>query len=230
MSRIQPTLVTCPGCGSQLPARLFESLNGERIPAQVEALLAGTFEAIRCAACGVQFRPEHHMLYTHLGARMWIVMYPVSARGDYLELERSVREILERNFAEAAVIVADRLRGVRPRLVFGQHTLTEALRAAREAIDPSLLECAKLLAFKRSLPALLPLGPSELVFERIDETNQFVFGVHELSTAGRLGELALPSKLLGETRELLPRFEVSHPDLFQQPYVSALRYLYTGQL
>jgi len=229
MSKIQPSTVTCPGCGKRSSERLFESLNADRIPAQVEAILAGEFERVTCEACGATFQPEHHMLYAHYGARVWIVMYPIGARGQYATLEREVADILERNFADAAPAIEGGLRGVRPRLVFGQYGLAEALRAQRAAIDPPLLECAKLLAFERNLSSLFAVGPSELVFERLDG-EQLVLGVRALATAARLGELTVPGKLLGETQRLLPQFATSHPDLFERPYVSALRYLYAGQL
>jgi hypothetical protein len=226
MSRIKPSVVICPRCGAACSVRLFESLNGDRIPVQVDAILDGSFERTPCGACGAAFQPEHAMLYAQFSARLWFVMYPVAARADHARLEREVAEVLARNFAEAPVVVADGLRGLRPRLVFGQYGLREAVRAARDAIDPPLLECTKLLAYRNHLSQLFALGPSELVYEGSDGDGQLGFGVRALPTGERLGELWIPARILGETRRLLPELAVSHPALFEGPYISALRYLY----
>jgi hypothetical protein len=225
VSRIVPTVVVCPRCGAQSPARLFESLNGDRIPAQVDAILDGNFERTTCGRCSAEFQPEHHMLLARHSARQWIVMYPFHARDSYAQLERGVTEVLARNFADAPAAVAAQLREIRPRLVFGQGGLTEALRSARDAIDPPLLECAKLLAYRRSLPELFALGPTELVYERRD-AERLVFGVSRWPGGEPLGELAIAATLLAETQQLLPRFGLSHRELFERPYVSALRYLH----
>src|SRR5678816_4879197 len=125
-------------------------------------------------------------------ARIWIVMYPLAARGGYAELETQIARILEDNFAGAPPAVEGGLRGVRPRLVFGQYGLAEALRAQRAAIDPPLLECAKLLAYRGNLSQLFAVGPSELVFERTSDSGELVFGVRALATGQRLGDLSVP--------------------------------------
>jgi hypothetical protein len=225
MSRIQPSVVRCPACGGSCSVRLFESLNADRIPVQVDAILDGSFEHARCTSCGAGFQPEHHMLFARYSARLWIVMYPLTARADHASLEAEVSGILERNFAESPIVVADGLRGIRPRLVFGQYGLREALSSARDALDPPLLECAKLLAYRRSLSQLFALGPCELVYERSDSDGQLGFGVRALASGERLGELRIAGKILGETRERLPELEASHRELFERPYVSAVRYL-----
>ena len=109
--------------------------------------------------------------------------------------------------------------------MFGQYGLREALSAVRDAIDPPLLECAKLLAYRRNLSQLFALGPCELVYERGDDAGRLGLGVRAMATGERLGELWVPGKILGETRQLLPALAARHPELFERPYVSALRYL-----
>jgi len=164
------------------------------------------------------------MLFARHSARLWIVMYPFGSRGDFEVIERGVADVVARNFAEAPAGVADGLSGVHPRLVFGQYALAEAVRSARDALDPPFLECAKLLAFQRSLPQLFPLGPSELVYER-READQLVFGVRGLADGARLGELAVAATLLGDTQPLMAGFEASHRELFERPFISVVRYL-----
>lgn len=224
MSQIIPTAVDCPHCGASSPAQLFESVNGDVLPVQVDAILDGSFERTTCSKCGGVFQPEHHLLFAQHSARLWIAMYPFAARGEFATIERGVAEVIARNFAGAPASVVDSLAGVRPRLVFGQYALAEALRSVRDALDPPLLECAKLLAFQRSLAQLFPLGPTELVYERRD-ADQLIFGVRRLADGERLGELAIAATLLGDTQRELPGLAASHPELFERPFVSAVRYL-----
>jgi hypothetical protein len=221
VSRGAPDSVLCPRCGESTPALLFDSIHGDRDPAAVDAILDGSFELTECASCGAAFQPEHKMLYTQHSARLWIVMYPVSERADYPDLEAEVDELV--GPTPAAVLPG--LRDIRPRLVFGHHGLREALRAARDAIDPQLLECTKLLTYLHSVSGVFARGPSELVYERTDDPGQLGFAMRALPTGERLGEVWLPASLLRETRRLLPELSVSHPELFERPYISALRYL-----
>ena len=225
MSHIIPTLLDCPACGEACSAPLFESLNGDRIAAQVDAILDGSFERTRCAACGLAFQPEHHMLFAMHSARLWIVMYPFDARPDHAVLEPAVADVLARGFGEAPGAIAGELHAVRPRLVFGHYALAEAVRSARDAIEPPVLECAKLLAYQRSLAQLFALGPIELVYEQRDPAAQLVFGVRALTSGERLGELRIAGAILDDSAQLRAAFQLSHAELFERPYVSAVRYL-----
>jgi hypothetical protein len=209
-------------------AQLFESVNGDRILAQVEGILAGTFEQQTCPACGGVFRPEHTMLYSQFSARLWIVMHPPDDRARYELIERGVELVLERNFAAAAPLVAAGVRGVQPRLVFGQLLLTEALRAHRAALSPPILECAKLLAVRRNLSDLMRQGPSQLVFEAIEPDGRLRCGIVDLDGRRRAGELHLPADAIAEARATQAMFAELYPALFSRPYVSACRYLYDG--
>lgn len=164
MSQLEAETVACPACGAAQQAQVFRSLNGERVPEQVDRVLAGTFEAITCA-CGHEFRIEHTMLYTHYPLRTWIVMHPPVDRSRFASIEHGVLLVFERDFRAAPAPVAVGLRGVRPRLVFGQAALSEAVRVAQSGLDPIVLECAKLLVFRRNLGLMLDGAPAELLFE-----------------------------------------------------------------
>lgn len=223
MSDILPTLLDCPRCGAACSAALFESLNGDLIPAQVEAILAGSFECIRCAGCEQVFQPEHQMLFVMHSARLWIVMYPFEARRGFRAVEPAVAAAIADNFSTAPDVIADDLATLKPRLVFGQYALAEAIRAARDAIDPPILECAKLLAYQRSLPQLFALGPTELVYE--ERGTDLVFGVRAIADGHRLGELRITPAVLDDSARGVDAFARSHPDLFSGPYISASRYL-----
>jgi hypothetical protein len=226
MSKINPTVVFCPRCGAKQRARLFDSLNADRVPAQVELVLAGTFEHMKCEQCGHGYRPEHPMLYAHFTARLWIVMHPREDRPRFATIERGVALVMAEQLGAAPPVVASGTTGVRPRLVFGQHMLTEAVRVARAGIDPATLECAKLMAVRRELSRLVSREPAELCFEEVADSGDLVHGVHSLATGERVDSWPLPRDLLDETRAAQPALEQSFPELFQQPYVSACRYLY----
>jgi CpXC motif protein len=226
LSDLAPALARCPRCHAEQPATLFTSLNADLIAAQHADLLDGTFERTACTACGHAFRPEHRLLYTQLSARTWIVMYPVAERRAFRALENIVLATVERELQAAPPAAAQLLSGVRRRLVFGQHMLTEAVRAQAAGLDPALLECAKLFAIRDHLGRLLGLGPFELCFERCGDEGALHLGVHAFATGERTGELALPGDAIAGLRAIQPDLEARWPDLFTRPYVSACRYLY----
>jgi len=228
MSQIAPELVTCPSCGTAHEHMVFRSLNGERVPAQVQRLLDGTFERIDCA-CGHAYRPEHTMLYTHYALRTWIVMHPRADRERFATLEHGVLLVFENDFRGAPPMVAAGLRGVRPRLVFGQASLSEAVRLSEAGLDPVLLECAKLLVYRRNLGQAAAYGPAELIFEGILDGQTLQFGVVELASGARRDTVTASRKVLDEIAATSDEFAARYPALFARPYLSATRYLFTPQ-
>jgi hypothetical protein len=227
MSHLCSETIACPACGAEQQMTLFRSLNGERVPAQVELLLAGNFERRGCAACGHEFQPEHRMLYAHVPARVWVVMYPRSERPQFAMLEHGLSLVFANDFANAPELVSDLLTAARPRLVFGQHMLSESVRVAHAGVDPVALECAKLLAYRRNLAELVPHGPAELVFEELEEPASAIrLGVHTLSDGRRAGELRVATTLLDEAAAARDEFAELYPELFARPYLSATRYLF----
>jgi hypothetical protein len=227
MSEIAPGAVSCPSCCATWSAPLFCAVDADTIQLQVDAIVAGTFERTTCAVCGCTFRPEHPLLFASHALGLWIVMHPLADRRVFAELERAVERVIRVNIAMAAPVVAERLSGLRPRLVFGQRMLSEAVRATREGIDTSLLECAKLLGFRRNLPEMMALGPCELCYQRRDG-NTLVCAVYSLPGGVLLRELALTGDLLVEADASRDELQARFPDLFDRPYMSATRYLLQG--
>jgi hypothetical protein len=224
MSQLMSSIVGCPQCGAAWSDELFSCVDADTNPFQVDAILDGSFERATCSGCGLVFRPEHELLFVSHSRRLWIAMQPASDRRRFVGIERDVARIILDNVARAAPLVGAGLVGIRPRLVFGQHMLTEAVRVAWAGLDPELLECAKLLTVKRNLPALIRHGPFELCFERFDGVAQ-VCGVHALPGGERVAELALTGDVLSETQASQPALHAMFPELFERPYVSATRYL-----
>lgn len=225
MSQLAPALVTCPRCAHAWSTALYSSLDADTIDAELDAVLDGSFERRSCPACAHEFSPEHSMLLVSHIRRLWIVMQPLADRPRYALMERGVELVLAEQFAAAARVVAERLRGTRGRLVFGHHQLTEAVRSAYAGLDASLLECAKLLTVRRQLLNLMPFGPFELCFEGFADDNSLFCGIHSLPTGERTGELEIPSEALAEATSRQAELRISFPELFDRPYISASRYL-----
>jgi hypothetical protein len=224
MSHMEPSPVTCPRCQVVWSTALFTSVDADTVQVQVDAILAGQFEQRTCPGCGAAFQPEHGLLFASHARRLWIVMLPASERTRYATLERGVADIVNANVARAAPAVAERLAGIAPRLVFGQHMLAEAVRVAYAGLDAPLVECAKLLAVRRNLAALIGHGPFELCVERFDGDAP-ICAIHALPSGERVAEFALTGDVLDEARAAQPVMQDQFPDLFQCPYVSATRYL-----
>ncbi len=249
MSQIKQQQVTCPECGLVDERALFASCNGERVPAQIPHLLDDTFEEQVCAQCGLCFRPEHEMLYSHFAQRAWIVMLPPAARPGYAAIEQALLAQFHASFAEAPSQISAGLQAVKPRLVFGQAMLSEAVRAVELGLEPALLECAKMFTWRRNLGRLMALGPHELTFrgliaepaasaaagrggELVDALAAAVavpdlqLAVRRLSDGVILDELVMPASVLEEVASERDELMARYPDLFARPYVSATRYLF----
>jgi hypothetical protein len=225
MSQVATESVMCPSCLESHDHSVFRSLNGERIPAQVQRLLEGSFERITCA-CGHSYQPEHRMLYSHYALRTWIAMYPRAQRDQFAMLEHGIQLVFEQDFKAAPPMVAAGLRGVRPRLVFGQVALAEAVRVSEAGLEPALLECAKLMLVRRNLATALGHGPAELIYEGATAGGQLQFGLVELGAGVRRETLTAERALLDELGAVRDELVAQYPDLFARPYVSATRYLF----
>jgi hypothetical protein len=123
-------------------------------------------------------------------------------------------------------MIAAGLRGTRPRLVFGQDALSEAVRVSERRLEVAVLECAKLLLFRRNLPQAMGHGPAELLYEGTTEGGDLQFGVYELETGTRRDTVRSTHAVLDEVATARRDFEAQYPALFTQPYVSATRYLF----
>ena len=223
MSELSESRVTCRHCGAGWTARLFTSVDADTIPVQVEAIHDGRFERLACA-CGHAFRPEHRMLFVSHERRLWIVMHPLAERPAFAALEGEVAQVIAATIARAAPAAVEQLQGLRPRLVFGQHMLSEAVRVAYAGLDAAMLECAKLLTVRRNLAALMKHGPFELCFERLDGKVPKC-GVVALPAGERVGEMAIAADVWDEVHDHRTDLEESFPEMFVGPYMSATRYL-----
>ena len=224
MSQMDSSHVACPRCPTTWSAGLFSAVDADTIQIQVDAILDGSFERTTCRGCGHSFRPEHALLFVSHARRLWIVMQPRTDRPGFARLERAAEQLVMTNLARFSPPGVASLQGIRLRLVFGQHMLTEAVRMSYAGLDPRTLECAKLLAVRRNLPGLMQHGPFELCFERFDGATP-ICAVHTLPAGDRVAELALGPDVLADVEASLPALHDRFPELFDRPYMSATRYL-----
>src|SRR5262249_19590467 len=108
---------------------------------------------------------------------------------------------------------------------YGQRFLAEAIRAVEAGIEAPLLECVKLLAASRRMPALFPHLPCELCFEGFTESG-LQFGLIDGGSAARVGALEVERALLDEVHAERATLERLHPVLFASVYCAATRVLY----
>lgn len=225
MSDLTEAEVACPACGATMNRVVFDSLNASRLPHHVEAIAKNVFEETACDACGATFQPEHRMLLSHLGLGEWIVMRPWAEHPQYLQHEIEIDHVFSKAFDGAPPAVASQVQGRRPRLVFGQAMLAEAVRLVGLGIPQAAMECVKLLWTRRNMTDVLRFGPAVLCME-LALVGGFRFGVRALDDGRRIGEVQVANALLDEVRAQPAEFEAMAPRLFDRPYVSAVRYLY----
>lgn len=224
MSNRVAAQVVCPACGIEESRPIFDSLNGPLLPDLVEAIARGTFEQNTCGACDHRFQPEHRMLLSHLPLNAWIVMQPWQAQQDAAQHEADVLAVFDAAFAAPPAAIAAQTTQVRPRLVFGQVMLAEAVRLVGLQIEPGLMECAKLLWMRRNLDRFLAWGPAHLCME-LPFADRFECGVYAIGTGARIDTLQLSTDLLAEVRSQRAECRIRMPQLFDRPYVSAMRAL-----
>lgn len=225
MSRVTADLVTCEQCSAQHPVRRYDSFNADSLGEQVDDIINGTFERISCG-CGHSFQPEHPMLFTSFERKLWIVMHPPAERRFYAEIERDAEAILEEAYHGAAAAVQRGLEGIRPQLVFGHRMLAEALRISLTDYEPALVECAKLLWFRDSLPIVMAHPPFELVVQGLTHDGGLRCRLHDVVRGAALGEQVIPAGYLRQAEGGRAHLEDEYQALFTRPYISICRFLF----
>lgn len=227
MSTLTSDLVRCPRCSAPHALRRFESLSIDLLPELLEDILAARFARLQCA-CGHTFQAEHPMLLVSHKHKLWIVLHPLADRRHFARLERAVEAMFAEHFARSPAVLAPELASVRPRLVFGQPLLAEALRVALSELSPAVFECAKLLWLRQHLadqPELFAMPPVQLVFQDLTLEGALRCTLCDVATGAALGEISISAELLTAAAAMRETFERQYPELFIRPYASASRYL-----
>jgi CpXC protein len=227
MSTLAVDLVSCPRCSAPHSLRRFESLSLDLLPELIDDLLAARLSRLECG-CGHAFQAEHPMLLVSHKHKQWIVMQPLADRRHFASLERQVAATFAEHFAKSPPVLGPELASVRPRLVFGQPLLAEALRIALSELDPAIFECAKLLWLREHFarnPELFVMPPVQLVFEDLTLEGTLRCTLGDVATGAALGEVAIDTSLVVKAAAMRARLERQYAELFERPYISASRYL-----
>lgn len=221
MSQVLPHRVACPACQHEQRAFLYDSLQAHLLPHEREAILGGSFEAQRCGGCGHVFQPEHRALYVDLPGQLWVLMVPHEERPKVWTWERDLSQMFLQELSEAPQEARAAMANPTVRLVLGQAALTEAVFCAREGIEPSVLECAKLMHWRRALGLLLDLGPCVLRVRGWGSQGALRCRVDDLQGRPLREGVELAGGLLEEARERADEWRKAQAGLFGRPWCCA---------
>lgn len=225
MSKYQLATVACPACGHAQEAKLYVSINADRMLTATDRLIDGSFDLVECEECGQAYRLDHRMLYTDLPRRRWIVQHPWSDRERYAALEEEAARVFRVEYLEHPPdYVRAQAAFVEPRICFGRGELVEKLTLWQHDVDDRALESLKLVLFRNHLDQLFALGPCALQLTGLGEAG-LTFLVVSLNSGTALDRLQVPAAELDRVAGDLDAFRPAFPDLFDHAYVNASRYL-----
>lgn len=157
MSLFSTTQMKCPKCGESTSAEEVGSVNADRRPDLRDAILAGTFQTIKCSHCDHRFRLEPDFNYMDAGRGQWIAAYPAPRILDHLEAADEMSAVFENNFGAAAGKAEQELgKSLTGRVVFGWPAMREKLLIRDRGLDDVIVELLK-LDLLRELPEI-PFG------------------------------------------------------------------------
>jgi hypothetical protein len=149
MSILNPEHVNCPNCSKSVDFEWVDSINADRRPDLRDAILEGSFQRQACSHCAEVFRAEPQLNYLDMGRQQWIAAMPIHWLDQWEEVEESTSAAYARILGSQAKGPAAALgAGIKPRLVFGWHALTEALIADEAGLDRTVLEMTKLAVMR----------------------------------------------------------------------------------
>jgi hypothetical protein len=161
MSLFNTTTIACPDCGNREEVSWAASVNADRRPDLRAEVLAGSFQAHECAACGTRMRLPPHLTYIDIGRGNWVLVQSVDEIANWTTHEAEAQRLFEAAFGASAPKVAQELaEGVSPRLVFGWPPLREKILARELGLDDVILELLK-LDILRNVPGG-PIGAAAL--------------------------------------------------------------------
>jgi hypothetical protein len=163
MSIFETATGTCAACGADAEVEVVMSVNADRRPDLRAEILAGTFQAVPCPACGARVRVEPEFAYLDLGRGQWIAVHPAADVATWPEAERAARDVFEESFGSGAPAAVRELVGdVHPRVVFGWPALQERLLCADLGLDDVTVELLKFALLSRADGGLTWHGGDEL--------------------------------------------------------------------
>ena len=144
MSLFQTLHAECPACGVAQAVEAVSSVNADRRPDLRDAVLDGSFQAIVCDGCGIQFRLPPRFTYVDFGRGQWFVAHPHDEAARWPAMEAMARDMFEATFGAAAPpLVREIGSQMRCRVTFGWPALREKLLCDAAGLDDVAIELAK---------------------------------------------------------------------------------------
>jgi CpXC protein len=149
MSTYALRAVQCPNCHDTREREVATSLNASRSPEVRDAIIAGTFQAYTCEACGHPIVYTGEFPYLDLDRRQFVGVFPSAWETDWDRYEARAVSAFSRTLGTEAPSVAQSLASdVAVRCVFGLPALREKLIVADAGLDDRLVEAFKLSLFE----------------------------------------------------------------------------------
>jgi hypothetical protein len=228
VSTILNVPLTCQRCGHGFLAAIADSIGANRAPWLLDAILDGSFHRFSCPNCQFTVQIEKEILFTDFARGHWIGVFPPPDEPRF----RECGDLVTSTFSEALLDKAPPLvrtwaPSFRVRVVFGVPELREKLLLWHNELDDRVIEILK-LDLLADRPELIAQGVFALRVDGVIAENGALAFVACSSPAGAVCppiSMLVPREIYDDVARLLPQMEMSHRELFVEPYVSALRYL-----
>lgn len=197
MSLFVGVIATCPACSATQQIDVVASVNADRRPDLREAILAGTFQAVRCGSCGAAYKVPPHLTYLDVGNGQWILAVPPARMKRWNDAESAAVSTFEGSFGAGAPAAAREIgKRLAVRVTFGWPALQEKLRCRDAGLDDVTLELVKtaILANVDGSPIADDLELRLLAVE--DDT--LVFAWLSMTTEAAVNSLRVPRAVYDE--------------------------------
>jgi hypothetical protein len=219
LSIFRDRTVVCPRCEAPATHRLAISVNLPRVPEVRAAILAGSFQAFVCAACGERFVVDGPFMAIDMAARRWIMVWPAAWESSWRSLEAKPEETFREAVAEnAPPMIRATAEGYVVRAVFGLGALADKLRCLEAGLDDRALEALKLDLMRSATEVGFHAGARLLLTYAAER---------ELLLGNGRVELAVPRARVEELARD-PAWSKAIASLSEGPYVDTGRLLVAG--
>jgi len=161
--------ISCPSCGVLVRFHIARSVNVGRSAEMRDAILSGSFQAMRCTNCDTSIRLDPFMNYLDIERGQWLLVRSHADLMDWVLLERKASSLFSDSFGEKSNKIARSIgAGLTPRLVFGWPALQEKILINEKGLDDVEVELTK-IALMRHL-SYIPLHQDiDLRLQRVED-------------------------------------------------------------
>ena len=144
MSKMGFATISCPQCGHESEARVYESINVTLDPEEKEAALSGTLSMFKCPECGLEAALNAPLLYHDMEQKLMIHVAPSDE--DVEEAYSAIQALFGNELASTLVENDYTFRIVRT-----TNELKEKVMAFENGLDDRALEVCKLIIVSQLL-------------------------------------------------------------------------------